>query len=815
MQFSITWRRRQAPKPRALIFAMLAVAALLGPGRSWAAGGSLQGRVLQDDGAGLGGVTVMVEGLGRETITDSKGRYAFDGVPEGTYTLAFSLGDRSAREDVVVSGDRPTAVETRVDWIVTFGETITVLAASRRAERIVEAPAAVTTLTTQEVERWSAAGQLPRLLATTSGAEAPQSGIYDFNLNARGFNDFVNRRVLTLIDGRDPSIPVFLGGQQWAAISSPLEEFETVELVLGPGAALYGAGAFNGVLNLITKKPRASQGGRARLTFGELNTRRLEARHASDLGAGWYAKVMGGYQENDDFTRSRVGRVEYGSGLLPQEVVPPRLDRNELAFGSLRLDRYLAKGRVLTLEGGTAVFEGTTFVTGSGRFHQTDVDRPWARVNLNSQHWNLLGYYTEYGDDELINLGSGGAQYIDSYNAALEFQGNREFADSRGRVVAGVSYSEQSVDSVDPRGVQTLFESEVSSENQAVFGQVDYYFTDRLRGVLSARWDESDLTDSELSPRAALVFAVTPQHTLRLVYGEAFQRPTLAQLFVEVEVMPALDLSALEAALAPLLGGVPLRFERIPFLAVGNDSLEAETVRGLEVGYFGILGQKVLLTASYFRNELESFTTQFLPQVGTSLGRLNPSFGPYAPPSALSPGASAAVLGALGAALPGQLLVFLSNDADGLPVFALVSFANFGRVDTEGLEINLDYVLNPEWTVDVSYAYFDFETREEIPENPVVPNAPEHRFHLGLTYQGERLGGSLGYRWVDSLQWASGIFAGPVPSYEVVDLSLTYELNDSWQLGLDVANLLDDVHYEVFGGDLLERRALAHVSVNW
>ena len=64
--------------------------------------------------------------------------------------------------------------------------------------------------------------------------EVAQSGLYDFNLNSRGFNTFYNRRILTRIDGRDPSPPHLLGYVDWAALSLPLDDIDQLEFVRGP-----------------------------------------------------------------------------------------------------------------------------------------------------------------------------------------------------------------------------------------------------------------------------------------------------------------------------------------------------------------------------------------------------------------------------------------------------------------------------------------------------------------------------------------------------------------------------------------------------
>ena len=84
-------------------------------------------------------------------------------------------------------------------------------------------------------------------LQSVPGVDVVQSGVNDFNVNARGFNSSLNRRVLVLQDGRDLAI-AFLGSQEWNGMTQPLEDLGKVEMVRGPGSALYGANAFSGVV---------------------------------------------------------------------------------------------------------------------------------------------------------------------------------------------------------------------------------------------------------------------------------------------------------------------------------------------------------------------------------------------------------------------------------------------------------------------------------------------------------------------------------------------------------------------------------------
>ncbi|HEX2164666.1 MAG TPA: TonB-dependent receptor [Thermoanaerobaculia bacterium] len=790
--------------------------------------GSIEGRIVRQGGTPLGGVTVAIVGLDRAELTGADGRFVFDGVPAGTHTVTFTLGDQSeAVEEVVVAAGETAVVEPEVDWAISYVDTITVYSASRQTERITEAPAAITVISEDQIEREGNSGQVPKLLEFTPGAEVTQSGLYDFNFNARGFNSSLNRRILTLIDGRDPSVP-FLGSQEWSAVSFPLDDLASLELVRGPGSALYGADAFNGVLNMVTKAPRFSRGGKVQATGGDLDTQRLDFRAAGELGGGFFGKATGGWMQSEDFSVSRnpaSGGPEYrpcgtfppGSCLEP-EPVPLAVDEDELGFGGVRLDKYFgAGGHVLTLEGGTAQIEGPVAQTGIGRVQLLDVERPWARVNLNAPHWNVLGYWNSREALEQLSLRAGSNLALDSENWQFEVQGNAGFANGRGRVVGGASYKEEDIDSADPArgGIQTLMFAPVSEDFTGVFGQAEYSFTDALKAVVALRWDDSSLHDEQWSPRGSLVYAFNPNHTVRATYAEAFQTPNYSEFFLRAPVAPPLTaLAALEAGLAPFLGGVPLGFGSIPILAVGNPTLEPEEVTSYELGYSGVFARRAYFTADYYRNDIENFVTDLISRIQPGIGNINPVFGPYAPPGVLPAQVQQIILSRLQQLL-GPTFFVMSNAPDGSPIIVPVSYVNFGEVESEGIELGLNYYLTDNWLIDATYSWLDFEVQQELPADPVVPNAPENKAAFGLSYLAQRWDASVKFRWVDDFEWAAGVFRGPVPSYEVVNLTANWHVTDRVTVGVDVSNLLDDEHWEAFGGDILERRALGHVSFNW
>jgi len=777
--------------------------------------GRLEGVVVREDGSGVGGVLVVIEELRQSALTDTTGKYAFGGLLPATYTVLSSLGPDSLRQPgVLISAGATTTLLAVVDWPLRVFESVVVNGTTRVPARLVEAPAAVTVVGSDELERQALHGQLPRLLASTPGVEFVQSGLYDFNVNSRGFNGFYNRHVLTRIDGRDPSLPSLLGHVDWATLSHPLDDIDQLELVRGPAAALYGGGAFNGVMNLTTKAPRDSLGGRARYTAGELDTNRIEFRQAVALGRDWYLKGAGGYYRGGDFTRSRVVTAEYAPVTLPRDLVAPILDKVRLSFGTVRIDKYTTPERLLTFELGTTHEEGPVTVSPVGRTQATDVDSPWFRVNLAAPRWNVLAYSTGSRMDATRNVTANSLIYLHSSQSAVEAQTNRRFAGARGRVIAGVEFGGQRVDSADPNGAQTAYDRKRSTTYGSVFGQLEYRLTGRLNAVASGRWDRSTLHDGRVSPRVAAVYTLAPSQTLRVSYGRGFQAANLTEYFLSLPVAPAIDLSGLAAALTPAIGNTSLNLQNVPILAIGNDHLRVEQIDSVEVGYQGVIGGRLLVSASVYRNQLQHFISYLLPQVGTSLGRLNSSYGPYTPPSSLSPAAAAIVTATLERVLPRDLFAALSNDASGRPVIALLSFSNFGSATTAGVELGATYLLPAGWRIQGSFTGFHSNV-SDIPENPLSPNAPDYQFSAGTAYARSRFNGAMRFRWVDSFRWLAGIYVGTVPRYAVLDLNGSYRLTTHITAGADVANLLDDDHYEAFGGDLLGRRALGDLTYSW
>src|SRR5919112_4197729 len=256
---------------RLLVLSCLIV--LLLPSVALAQGtGTVTGVVTRSgEGSPLASVSVTVQSTGQSAVTGTDGKYTLRRVPEGPQTIVFRwLGYRPTETQTTVEAGGTVTVNAALEPVGIALTELVVSAASRSPERIVEAPAAISVVEPQVLQNTTITGQAPLALQTVPGVDVVQSGVNDFNVNARGFNSSLNRRVLVLQDGRDLSV-AFLGAQEWNGMTQPLEDLGRLEVVRGPGSALYGANAFSGVVNLTTPTAREQLGGRLTLSGGELS----------------------------------------------------------------------------------------------------------------------------------------------------------------------------------------------------------------------------------------------------------------------------------------------------------------------------------------------------------------------------------------------------------------------------------------------------------------------------------------------------------------------------------------------------------------
>ncbi|MSU37091.1 MAG: TonB-dependent receptor [Pedosphaera sp.] len=184
---------------------------------------------------------------------------------------------------------------------------IKVTTVSRKSESISGAPAAVYVVTREDL-RHSGSASLAEALRRVPGLDVAQANARQWAISSRGFNDTFANKLLVLMDGRTIYTPLF-SGVFWEETDTVLEDVDRIEVIRGPGATLWGANAVNGVINVITKNARETQGtlisgggGIEERAFGSV-------RYGGQLGSNAYYRVYGKYANHDEYTQIGGGGI--------------------------------------------------------------------------------------------------------------------------------------------------------------------------------------------------------------------------------------------------------------------------------------------------------------------------------------------------------------------------------------------------------------------------------------------------------------------------------------------------------------------------
>ena len=796
-------------------------------------------------GVPLSGVTVTVQGSLLRTMTDAYGKFVIPAIPPGEQVIRFSgFGVAAEESPVEVKAGQASVLDVSLEVEPVRLAELVVTGVSRAPERSIDAPASVAILNPAILRDQALTGLAPRTLDYLPGIDVVQNGAVDFNVNARGFNSSLSRRMVVLKDGRDLG-NAYHGNPWWSP--DAIQAGDRVELVRGPASALYGANAYNGVVNITSLATRDDLGSMLTLGGGELGTFRGEGRHAGLTRDGRIGyEVSAGFVRSDSWHRSRTRadgsdlRTEYAQATedsvpavietlpIPSQTLDPttragigEIDPQVSGYGSLRVDYYGDEGSTATVEGGYQRVTDVVFVAGAGRSHFQEGIRPWGRFAWEGDAFKASAWYQSEKLDGVI-LSSAAPLRDESRTLHGEIQANRALPWGRGRVVLGASARRQWVDTD-----QTLFDGAYDNRADnlyAAFGQVEYPIGDAVRVIGALRYDDGTLFDGELSPKFAIVFSPTGHHAFRLSASRAFLPASQTDYFLRLALAPPADLSLLEAGLrasplGPVLAGVPegglfTLSSSVPILGLGNQDLDSETVTTFEAGYKGEIADRLFVTVDGYYSRARGFVTDLLPGV-------NPTYLPWTAPDQVPAEFRSVVeetvadqLVAVGQSLAADGLTRLQDGRTAI----VLSFANAGAVDEYGIEVGLGAVVSSSLRLDGSYSLFEFDVDSTtvLPGDRLEPNTPKHRGVLSASYSGANgLDATAAAKFASGFDWSAGVFSGPVPSRQTLDVSVGYQLLDNLRAQVLATNLLDQERFHIYGGSVIRRRILGSLTVTF
>ena len=326
--------------------------ALAFPAQAAAQEGAIAGRVTDmETGAPAASASVQVLGRGATTaLTDASGEFRL-AVPAGRHSLLVTLiGYESARTDgvtVEAGAVAPVAIELRSRALVLNQLVVTV---SRREEKELDAPASVSTLTNQQISRIIAPTPADHV-RTLPGVDLASTGLTQSYAVVRGFNNVASGRLLSIVDNRYARIPA-LRINAINMIPTTDMDIERIELARGPGAALYGPNAAEGVMHIITYSPIDRPGTTVSLGGGERSVVQFLLRSAHAVSDRFGFKVSGQYLRGKDWEYEDPWEVQAREEQPDHPRIGVRNPLNERFFGDLRADYRFADEGEFIVSGG-------------------------------------------------------------------------------------------------------------------------------------------------------------------------------------------------------------------------------------------------------------------------------------------------------------------------------------------------------------------------------------------------------------------------------------------------------------------------------
>jgi iron complex outermembrane receptor protein len=401
----------------------------------------------------------------------------------------------------------------------------TVVTASKAAQSPLDAPSSTSIITEQDI-RLSGITKIPELLRRLAGVDLMEVTGAETEVSLRGFNQRLSNKVLVLVDGRSVYLDL-LGATFWAMLSIGVEDIERIEVVRGPGSALYGADAFNGVINIITRKPGEGGSG-LRVGYGD-----HDAIHGTIYASGrdedFAYRISGGYDYQPRWSREvPTGRTDLQLGTSDQDAS----QRTTRFDGTVT--RRIGRDATIGIQGGyTNGFEEQLGVGPVNDILVNPFASGDATLFLVTKHVEAHAFVNSLSGTNAIN-----SSYLGQSNLVGHFDLNTVDAEARlhDRFSLGTSVDDDLHVGAEYRlkAVSWVFEAQDEVENHAgVFVHDEVRFASRFAAVGDYRADYVPYLNRVVqSPRVATLYHPTARSTIRASVGTAFRTPTFLESYI-------------------------------------------------------------------------------------------------------------------------------------------------------------------------------------------------------------------------------------------------------------------------------------------
>ena len=583
-----------------------------------------------------------------------------------------------------------------------------------------------------------------------------------------------NNKFLILQDGVRINSPT--GEPIPVAGNFPLYHAQQVEVVFGPASAIYGADAFTGVVNIVTRDPATIGETELSVSVGEFGQQRFQLNGGYRLGEKLALAVGGHIERADNADLSDYYPVEFFDTSGRAGYHQPTRGHS--------LNARLTYGDELELGYNRSFFRNPTSAGnppaavdfGAGADYYTQLDTLYGRYRWalgGGFSADLLVDYSRYEVDpraEFVNVFTGfqhlGYKYSEGERVKIE--PHLTWSGDDHRVVVGASFED--IDSMPktanlPRPYDggpffypgTTLPIEIFAteyHNRGLFAQATSRWSDTVTTTVGARYDDNSVYGDSFTPRASVSYTPRERTTFELSYGESFLAPS--------------PFYAYENYGSFLTDGSDISF----FMHVPNPALQPEELKALELSVNHQFTDHLDLSAAIYRQRVKGLIAQ------------NPT------PSVVTD------------FVPGGTIYFTTHND------------NLGTVEVDGLELSFNYIdrWGPRWgSPDVawwgSYTHLDADLRLQAGAGSIpAPFTAEQSVKSGITFNwNNRWVLSPRLRWIGESYGGEDIWgsrgSGPTDDHLVVDLHAeARNLLPGLDLTLGVDNLFDRRYYNAGDG---------------
>lgn len=483
----------------------------------------------------------------------------------------------------------------------------TVLTPVRLKQPRTEVPASVTVIDRQLIEA-SGLRQLAEIFRLVPGTSVGARDGWNYVVSYHGTTYRDSRRMQVMVDGRS----VYQAGLatiDWNDIPLAVEDIERIEIVRGPDTAAYGANAFLGVINIVTQHPDDSPALRLKASNGSGNTEDYYASTSGALGSSRYRITANG-RRDAGFDKNAAGNDRRDSTNLQLingrwELMPTETWKLSLNAG-YKYGQYtddFSEGDVTSPDHLVRDWFGSA----TAEHYFTARNSVKLQLDVAGQHkdtaWRTCIAAADIGipipTSLCGNINENGTNQRTDFDIQDTLIGELPW-----KLVTGAHVQHQVVNSA------TYYGGSVDRSTYQLFANYEYRFLPQWSATIAGSEEYTDTIGEDFSPRVALLYFPSENHSLRAVYSEAIRAPDLFETKA--------DWSYTATNVQPNFLGSTLE---IPLNAVADGTLREENIRSREIGYYGLwLNRRLQTDVKWFWDDLYNLSLSSL-----TLSSFNPA----------------------------------------------------------------------------------------------------------------------------------------------------------------------------------------------